>query len=217
MNQRDPWTGLFISFEGGDGSGKSTQIRRLADKLRTDGREVVLTREPGGSAGAEAIRELLLEGEADRWSPLTEALLMYAARADHIERTIQPALSRGAVVISDRFADSTMAYQALAGELGEEAVSALYRLVVGDRGPDLTIILDMPVEEGLKRAGERGHEQRFESKGRDYQERVRQAFCEIARRDPGRCIIISAIGDMDSVETRIRAAVAERLPHLFSA
>ncbi|MEO1137611.1 MAG: dTMP kinase, partial [Pseudomonadota bacterium] len=138
MTQSDPWTGLFISFEGGDGSGKSTQIRRLADTLKAEGREVVLTREPGGSDGAEAIRKLLLAGDADRWSPLSEALLMYAARNDHIERTIQPALARGAVVISDRFADSTMAYQGLAGELGEEAVSTLYNLVVGERGPDLT-------------------------------------------------------------------------------
>lgn len=217
MTQSDPWTGLFISFEGGDGTGKSTQIKRLAETLKAAGREVVLTREPGGSDGAEAIRKLLLEGDTDRWSPLTEALLMYAARNDHIERTIQPALARGAVVISDRFADSTMAYQGLAGELGGETVSALYDLVVGDRGPDLTIILDLPVEEGLKRAGDRGDEQRFESKGAAYQERVRQAFAEIAHRAPERCISISALGDIESVETRIRAAIADRLPHLFSS
>lgn len=217
MDGPDAWTGLFISFEGGDGAGKTTQIKRLADILRAEGREVVLTREPGGSEGAEAIRKLILEGAADRWSPLSEALLMYAAREDHLERTIIPALARGAVVISDRFADSTMAYQGLAGALGEETVAALYKLVVGDRGPDITIILDIPVEEGLKRSGNRGGaEQRFESKGAAYQENVRQAFLEIARREPERCLVIDAGGDEETVAARLREAVATRMPGLFS-
>lgn len=217
MSAMDPWTGLFITFEGGDGSGKSTQIKRLEASLIKAGRDVVLTREPGGSDGADAIRALLLEGAADRWSPLTEALMMYAARADHLERTIQPALARGAVVISDRFADSTMAYQGLAGALGEDAVAKLYALVVADQGPDLTIILDLPVEEGLKRSGSTGVEQRFESKGALFQERVRQAFLEIARREPDRCIVVSAMGDVETVEARIRTALEERLPKLFTA
>ncbi len=205
-------SGVFISFEGGDGAGKSTQIRLLAEALRSAGREVVTTREPGGSPGAEAIRKLLLEGAADRWSPLTEALMMYAARADHLERTIEPALKRGAVVITDRFADSTMAYQGLAGALGEDAVSRLHELVVAGREPALTIILDLPVAEGLKRAGASGVEQRFESKGAAYHDKVRQAFLEIARRAPARCAVISAAGTAEDVSTRIRAAVAERLP-----
>lgn len=217
MDGPDAWTGLFISFEGGDGAGKTTQIKRLAELLRAEGREVVLTREPGGSDGAEAVRKLLLEGAADRWSPLSEALLMYAAREDHLQRTIMPALARGAVVITDRFADSTMAYQGLAGSLGEEIVTTLYKLVVGDRGPDLTIILDIPVEEGLKRAGRRGGEQRFESKGAAYQEMVRQAFLEIARREPERCIVIDASGDEESIASRLQEGLANRLPGLFSA
>jgi len=207
--------GLFISFEGGDGAGKSTQIKRLAETLRASGREVVTTREPGGSPGAEAIRKLLLEGDADRWSPLTEALLMYASRADHLERTIEPALRRGAVVISDRFADSTMAYQGLAGALGVEWVSRLHTLVVAGRDPDLTVILDLPVSVGLARSGSRGaHEQRFESKGAAYQENVRQAFLEIARANPKRCALVSAEGDPDAVAARILAEVKQRCPDI---
>ena len=217
MQPVDAWTGLFISFEGGDGAGKTTQIKRLAEILRAEGREVVLTREPGGSDGAEAIRKLILEGDADRWSPPSEALLMNAARVDHLERTIMPALARGAVVITDRFADSTMAYQGLAGSLGEEIVGELYKLVVGDRGPNLTIILDIPVAEGLQRAGHRGGEQRFESKGAAYQEAVRQAFLEIARREPDRCLVVDARGDEASVAKRLREGVEARLPGLFSA
>ena len=206
----------FISFEGGDGAGKSTQIKRLAETLRAHGHEVVVTREPGGSPGAEAIRKLLLEGAADKWSPLTEALLMYASRADHLERTIEPALQRGAVVITDRFADSTMAYQGLAGALGEDAVLALQELVVGNRGPALTLILDLPVQEGLKRSGAAGGaEQRFESKGAAYQERVRAAFLEIARREPDRCAVIDASGDAEAVAKRVAEAVKQRLPSLL--
>lgn len=209
-------SGCFISFEGGDGAGKSTQIGLLADALRAAGHEVVTTREPGGSPGAEAIRKLLLDGAADKWSPITEALLMYASRADHLERTIMPALARGAVVITDRFADSTMAYQGFAGALGEETVSTLYKLVVGDRGPDITIILDLPVEEGLKRSGATGGaEQRFESKGAEYQESVRQAFLDIARREPERCAVVSAEGAPETVAARIRSAVEKRVPRLI--
>jgi len=210
-------SGFFISFEGGDGAGKSTQIELLAEALRQTGREVVITREPGGSPGGEAIRKLLLEGDANKWSPISEALLMYAARADHLERTIEPALKRGAVVITDRFADSTMAYQGLAGDLGEQAVSTLYELVVAARGPDLTIILDLPVEEGLKRSGATGDaEQRFESKGAAYQEKVRQAFLEIARREPERCAVVSAKDGIADVAGRIREVIQTRFPQLLS-
>ncbi|WP_411820355.1 dTMP kinase [Hyphococcus formosus] len=212
MSGKKGKSGVFISFEGGDGAGKSTQIKRLADAVRATGREVVLTREPGGSDGAEAIRKLLLEGAADRWSPMTEALMMYAARADHLERVILPALERGAVVISDRFSDSTMAYQGLAGALGEKRVGALQDLVVGSNDPDLTIILDLPVKDGLARAGARsGNEQRFESKGTAFQENVRNAFLEIAKRNPERCAVIDATGDMDMVTARVLSEVKARL------
>ena len=204
--------GLFISFEGGDGSGKSTQIKRLADAFAAAGREVVVTREPGGSPGAEIIRKLFVEGDADRWSPLTEALLVYASRADHLERTILPALERNAVVITDRFADSTMAYQGIAGALGEETVAKLHDIVVGDRDPDITIILDLPVTDGLRRAGARGGDERFESKGAAYQERVRGAYLEIAKSAPERCVVVDAVGVPDQVFERVAAAVQKLTP-----
>ena len=213
-------TGVFISFEGGDGAGKSTQIAKLAEALRAAGRDVVVTREPGGSEGAEAIRALLVEGAADRWSPIAEALLMYAARADHLQRTILPALDRGGVVISDRFADSTMAYQGLAGDLGEDAVKRLHALVVGDRDPDLTLVLDLPPQEGLARAGARAgsakdaKEARFEEKGSAYQRRVREAFLKIASDNPARCAVIDAAGAPDDVAGRVLAAIRARLPAL---
>lgn len=208
--------GLFISFEGGDGAGKSTQIRRLADVFRDSGREIVTTREPGGSDGAEAIRKLLLEGAADRWSPLAEALMMYAARADHIEKTIAPALACDAVVICDRFIDSTMAYQGLAGSLGVGAVHMLQKLAV-NRLPDVTFILDLPVEEGLRRAAASGAEQRFESKGAAYHEKVRQAFLDIARSDPARCAVIDASGPADEVAARILKEARRRVAGAFPA
>lgn len=200
--------GLFISFEGGDGAGKSSQIGRLADHLRAKGRTVRITREPGGTDGAEAIRKLLVEGAANRWNPMTEALMMYAARADHLERSIKPALQRGDVVITDRFADSTMAYQGIAGALGEDAVSALHKLVVGEEDPDITIILDVPTDIGLARAGSRGAgESRFESKGGAYQESVRQAFLKIARDNPGRCHVVDAAKDEAAVFATIVSIV----------
>ena len=216
---REPATGgVFISFEGGDGAGKSTQIKLLADALRKNGADVVITREPGGSPGADAIRSLLLEGAADRWSPMAEALMMYAARADHLERTIEPALARGAVVITDRFADSTMAYQGIAGALGEAAVSSLHDLVVKGRDPALTIILDLPVDVGLARSGaSSGGEQRFESKGAAYQQQVRQAFLEIARSNPSRCKVIDASGGVETVAARVLEAVKHAAPHLLGA
>lgn len=208
--------GLFITFEGGDGAGKSTQIRRLAKTLRDRGRDVVETREPGGSDGAEAIRSLLVTGDKDRWSPLSEALLMYAARRDHLEKTIQPALARGAIVLCDRFADSTMAYQGYAGGLGAAAVQTLHDLIIGDNGPDLTFILDTPVEEGLARAAPGGQETRFEEKGAAFHEKVRQGFLEIAKGEPERCVIIDARGSVEDVGDRIEDALRARLPALFA-
>jgi dTMP kinase len=203
--------GPFITFEGGDGAGKSTQITRLAAHLRRAGSDVVVTREPGGSPGAEDIRALIVNGAADRWSPMSEALLMYAARADHLERTINPARARGAAVLCDRFSDSTMAYQGIAGGLGRAAVESLDALVVGDDGPMLTFILDAPVRDSLARAGARGGDTRFEGKGAGYQERVRQAFLAIARSAPDRCVVIDASRGIEAIGAEIAAVVHERL------
>lgn len=204
--------GLFISFEGGDGAGKSSQINRLAAYFRERGETVLITREPGGSDGAEAIRTLLVDGAAERWSPLTEALLMYAARADHLERSIRPALSRGEVVITDRFADSTMAYQGIAGGLGEETVSRLHALVVAGDNPDITLVLDIAPELGLARAGGRSaSESRFESKGEAYHRKVRQAFLRIAGDNPERCVVIDASEDEEAVFRSIVAAIKRKL------
>ncbi len=205
--------GTFISVEGADGSGKSTHVRRLADYLRARGHDVVVTREPGGGGdGAEAIRALLLNGASERWSPVAEALLMYAARAEHLEKVIRPALSAGKTVITDRFADSTMAYQGVASGLGEARVKALHDLVVGESVPDLTLILDVPASVGLARAHQRrGSETRFEGKGAAYQEKVRDAFVAIARREPGRCRLIDASGDEETVWRLIAKAVDDAL------
>lgn len=202
----------FITFEGGEGAGKSTQIRRLAERLRAGSREVVLTREPGGSPGAEQIRGILLNGETDRWSPLTEALLMNAARRDHIERVIAPALARGAVVLCDRFADSTRAYQGAGGAVDPAVIARLEAAVVGDTKPDLTLIFDLPVEEGLRRALSRnGGEERFEAKGAAFHERLRAAYLDIARAEPDRCVVIDATATLDGVEDAVWAAVGPRL------
>ena len=206
--------GLFISFECGDWAGKSTQIRILAERLKAAGRDVVLTREPGGADGAEAIRGLLVTGDKDRWSPISEALLMYAARRDHLEKTILPALARGAVVITDRFADSSMAYQGVAGAAGVAAVRALHDIVVS-RDPDVTFILDADPARGLARATTEDGETRFEEKGLAFQEAVRQAFLDIAAAEPQRCVLIDAGGEIDAIAARIAAALKTRLPGLL--
>ena len=204
--------GKFITFEGGEGAGKSTQARRLADRLRGMGRTVVVTREPGGSPGAETIRELLVQGEAERWSPITETLLMYAARRDHIERTVEPALARGEIVVCDRFYDSTRAYQGAGGGAPMGLIAVLEAEVVGAVVPDLTLIFDLPVDEGLARAAARGEgEARFESKGQAFHERLRAAYLEIARREPDRCVIVDAVGDLATIEARVWDAVSTRL------
>ncbi|KSB88197.1 thymidylate kinase [Caulobacter vibrioides] len=204
-------SGTFISFEGGEGAGKSTQVRLLAQRLEELGREVVLTREPGGSPGGEAIRELLVHGAADRWSPVTETLLMYAARRDHVERVIRPALARGAVVVCDRFADSTRAYQGAGGDAPATLIASLEEHVLGGTVPALTLVFDLPATVGLERASARGGAARFESKGLDFHERLRAGFLEIARREPERCAIIDATASIDEVSSAVWAAVAERL------
>lgn len=203
--------GFFISFEGGEGAGKSTQIRRLAERLQAAGHDVVVTREPGGSAGAEAIRELLVNGAADRWSSVTETLLMYAARRDHVERVIRPALSRGAIVLCDRFADSTRAYQGAGGDAPASLIASLEGQVLGGTVPDLTLILDLPAEIGLQRAEARGGAARFESKGLAFHERLRAGYLEIARREPERCVVIEANAEIDAVSAAISDAVDLRL------
>ena len=200
--------GFFITFEGGEGAGKSTQARRLAERLRATGRAVTLTREPGGSPGAEAIRALLVSGETDRWSPISETLLMYAARRDHIERTIAPALARGEVVVCDRFYDSTRAYQGAGGGAPRELIAALEDDVVGNVRPDLTLVFDLSVDVGLARAAARGEgEARFESKGRDFHERLRTAYLAIVEAEPRRCVVVDADDNLDAVEARVWAAV----------
>jgi len=204
--------GRFITFEGGEGAGKSTQLKRLAARLRGEGREVVATREPGGSPGAESIRELVLNGAADRWSPVTETLLMYAARRDHIERVIRPALARGQWVVCDRFADSTRAYQGAAGGTDAGLIAAMETFVLEDTRPDLTLIFDLPAKIGLERAVARpGAEMRFESKGMAFHERLREAFLGIAKAEPDRCVVIDADGSLEAVEAAVWAAVQERL------
>lgn len=211
--------GYFITLEGGEGAGKSTQVKRLAAALSTRGVEVVQTREPGGTPGAEDIRALLVTGDPARWDAMTETLLHYAARRAHVEKTVKPALARGVWVISDRFADSTMAYQGYAGSVGREAVAALHKLVLGDFVPDLTLVLDLPVETGLARARARmtgagqptgQAEDRYERMGLAFHESLRSAFHEIARREPDRCRLIDASGPPDQVAAALWQAVVAR-------
>jgi dTMP kinase len=204
-------SGLFVSFEGIDGSGKSTQARMLADRLRADGVDVIHTREPGGSPGAEEIRALVLQGDPDRWSAETEILLFTAARRDHLERTIQPALEAGKVVICDRFADSTRMYQGLSRGNLRAKVDALHDLMIGVE-PDLTLLIDMDPETGLSRAKARNTvEERFEDFGASLQEAMRAGFLALAEEYADRFRVIDGARDADSVAEYVWAAVS---PHL---
>ncbi len=202
-----PERSRFITFEGGEGAGKSTQARSLAEALRATGAEVVLTREPGGSPGAEEIRRLLVEGETGRWTPPTEALLHFAARADHIARVIAPALAAGKWVISDRFADSTIVYQGYGQGLDLAWLQALRRTVVGALEPGLTFIFDLPVATGLARAQA---DQRYERMGTDFHERLRAGFRAIAVAAPERCIMIDAAQPVAEVQAALRAVLAQK-------
>ena len=197
----------FISFEGIDGSGKSTQIKLLADHLHSQGRKVIITREPGGSTGAEEIRALVLQGEIDRWSAETELLLFTAARRDHLERTIRPALAAGKIVLCDRFADSTRMYQGLSrGDL-RQTVDQLHSLMIGTE-PDLTVLLDINPALGLTRAKSRhGTEERFEDFGESLQARMRQGFLTLANDSPDRVKVINGDRAIDSVADDIKALV----------
>jgi dTMP kinase len=203
--------GVFITFEGIDGSGKSTQARMLADALRAQGRDVVLTREPGGSSGAEEIRALVLEGDPDRWSAETEILLFTAARRDHLERTIEPALEAGQVVICDRFADSTRMYQGLSrGDL-RGLVDQLHSLMIG-REPDLTILIDMDPGIGLERAlGRKGHEERFEDFGPELQRKMRAGFLALAQEFSDRFRVVDGGHPMETVALDVLSKVRQDL------
>jgi dTMP kinase len=212
--------GKFISLEGGEGAGKSTQIAPLVAFLTERGITTKVTREPGGSPGAEEIRNLLVTGDPSRWSPVTEALLLYAARRDHVDRTIKPALEAGTWVLCDRFADSSVAYQGFAYGLGDRWVHALHESVLGNFWPDATLILDVPVELGLARAKTRpmsrdgGDEDRYERMDRSFHEKLREGYRTIAARTPQRCTLIDAARDPASVQTDMRAALILRFPEL---
>jgi dTMP kinase len=205
--------GIFITFEGCDGTGKSTQAARLAATLRLAEQEVVETREPGGSPRAEAIRELLLSGKVAHLGAFAETMLFNAARADHLRNLIRPALERGAFVICDRFADSTRAYQGALGKVSDEIVRAAETAIVGETRPDLTVILDLPADLTLKRLGARrslGGPDRFEAEALDHHAKLRQAFLDIAKESPERCVVVSARRSVDQVAERIARIVEMR-------
>ena len=200
----------FITFEGGEGAGKSTQLRLLADRLRKENIAVEVTREPGGTPGAEAIRELLVRGDAARWTPMTEAFLHVAARTDHVARFIQPALNEGKWVLCDRFADSTVAYQGYGHGLDKSVIAQLNKMALSDVRPDLTLIFDIPVKEGLARSRKpsqlRG-EDRYEKMDVGFHERIREGFLEIAAQEPQRCRVINATGSVEMVAEQIAAHI----------
>jgi dTMP kinase len=205
-------TGRFISFEGGEGAGKSTQVRLLAERLRGEGVEVVITREPGGTPGAEEIRALLVTGETDRWEPRAEALLMNAARSDHVARAVRPALARGAWVVTDRYADSTFVYQGVAKGLPEAELSKLHDFATGGLWPDLTFVLDCEVAQGLGRTADRpGAEHRFERYGAAFHEQVRAAFRLRAATNPRRCRLIDGACGIEEVAERVWTEVRQLL------
>ncbi len=210
--------GKFITFEGGEGTGKSTQVRNLAKRLEDIGQETLVTREPGGSPRAEKIREALLKGQAKPFGPLAETLLLFAARDDHLEKSIRPALKNGVWVLCDRFSDSTRAYQGAAGGVRSEVISKLEKIVIKDTFPDLTLVLDLPAEDGLARASARriaeggdGPADRFENMDMKFHRKLRQAFLAIAQIEPERCVVIDASAPEDAVDEKIWQVVSERL------
>ncbi|WP_415926436.1 dTMP kinase [Neorhizobium phenanthreniclasticum] len=203
-------SGLFVTFEGGEGAGKSTQIRRLADQLRRRGHDVLMTREPGGSPGAEAVRHVLLSGAAEEFGVRMEAILFAAARNDHVEEVIRPALESGAIVLCDRFIDSSRVYQGVTGNLEPDFIEALQRVAIDGVVPDCTLILDLPAEVGLKRARKRGAESapdRFEREEIETHEKRREAYLEIAEAEPGRCHVVNAERAEDEIADEIFAII----------
>lgn len=212
MTDTKPTTARFIAIEGVDGAGKGVQSRLLQSALQHKGIDVLLTREPGGSPGAEEIRKLLVQGAVDRWDAMTELLLIYAARRSHLTSTIWPSLAAGRWVISDRFADSSRAFQGIAGGLGLDVVESIHQQVVGSFAPDLTLVLDLDPELSLARTVARGgKEDRFEKKGLQYQQSVRAAFLHLARRSPETHVLIDAAASVEEVGHAILQAVAARL------
>lgn len=212
--QRPSGRGRFITFEGGEGAGKSTQIKKLADRLKAAKLCIRVTREPGGSPGAEIMRHLVLSGMGKLLGPEAETLLFAAARDDHVRTVIQPALNQGTWVLCDRFADSTRAYQGSLGRVPEGLINAMQRVTIGDLKPDLTIILDLPVEIGLQRAAARrgsSTPDRFEAEKLSFHEGLREAYRKIAAEDPARCVLIDANSDPDTVAERVWTALCERL------
>jgi len=209
--------GRFITIEGGEGAGKSTQVGLLVVALARARLPVRATREPGGSPGGEAIRRLLLEGEGERWDAISEALLLVAARHDHVTRLIRPSLEQGVWVVSDRFADSTLAYQGYGKGVGPAQLAELHRFALGAFAPDLTLVLDLPIEIGLARAAARSAADRFERLDHDFHERLRQGFRQIAADNPARCVLIDASGDPQTVHRAVAAAVEERLGVQFAS
>lgn len=208
--------GKFITFEGGEGAGKSTQVQLLRQNLVAAGIDVLVTREPGGSPRAEAIREVLLSGRAKEFGPIAETLLFYVARDSHLELTIRPALARGRFVVCDRFFDSTRAYQGAGGGVSIEVLNALERIVVAATRPDLTLILDLPPEEGLRRAKARAEAagtsvDRFETMKLSFHQDLRKEYLDIAQTEPWRCVVIDASQTREKVAEAIWAAVSERL------
>ncbi len=202
--------GKFITFEGGEGGGKSTQAARMAGYLRGKGLEVLETREPGGTPESEALRDLLVQGDPDRWSALSELLLITAARVEHVNRLIEPSLAGGKWVICDRFADSTLAYQGIAGELGLELVEQLQKLAVGATAPDVTFLLDVRAEAGLQRAEKRGGAARFEKKGATFHQTLRDGFLALANENPQRIVLIDGEDTFDNVWGQIEAELGRR-------
>jgi dTMP kinase len=211
--------GKFISFEGGEGGGKSTQLKLLAIALQESDIDVLETREPGGSPDAELIRTLLVEGETDRWDAQTETLLHYAARRDHLNKVILPALNKGQWVLTDRYADSTMAYQGYGHGVSKKAIHGFYQFIAGNKQPDLTIILDLPAAEGLARADMRANEKaikiqqkedRYERMGLEFHSRLRDGFLDIARKNRKRCMVIDATKSIEEIQTNVRKLVFKR-------
>ena len=207
--------GRFITLEGGDGAGKTEQAARLRSALEARGVETLTTREPGGSPGAEEIRRLLVSGPVERWEPLAEAMLHAAARRDHVLHTIEPALERGLWVISGRFVDSMIVYQGYGQGADLAVLERLSALSLGGFEPDLTVVLDVPVAEGLRRAGARAESNRYERMGTDFHERVREGFITRARAEPARFAVVDATADPETVGRAILEIVAARLPVSF--
>ncbi|AIC27368.1 thymidylate kinase [Rhizobium etli bv. mimosae str. IE4771] len=205
-------TGLFVTFEGGEGAGKSTQIRRLAEALKGEGHEVLVTREPGGSPGAEAVRHVLLSGAAEAFGTRMEAILFAAARNDHVEEVIRPALAAGKIVLCDRFMDSSRVYQGITGNLEPDFIETLQRIAINGVVPDCTLILDIPAKVGLERAQKRSAAEapdRFEKERLETHEKRREAFLDIAAREPERCRVINAMQTEEVIAAEILAIVKQ--------